>query len=115
MKKWANKQYWLIVYGLMITWDVWKFRWRIFKMYWAGASRYQIFLEKGAYYLKKGAVYQVGQPFKQKDKRTGKVSQMYIQNLFYNFRENKVTPSLSVKKQPNTEDFEKFDERLSNE
>ena len=56
--------------------------------------RYQWKLEVGVYFLRKGTPYKVGQQFKYKDK-AGKWRTQYIQNLFFNFRQNKITHSFS--------------------
>jgi len=59
-------------------------------------------LEIGAYFIRRGAGYQIGQPFvlplKNKGKKYRKT--VYIQNLFYNFKENKITHSFSDKPIP---------------
>lgn len=59
--------------------------------------RYQWKLEVGVYFLRKGTPYKVGQQFTYKDK-SGKRQSQYIQNLFFNFRLNKITHSFSRKK-----------------
>lgn len=77
------------------TW--WAFKIKIAQLWWANAPAYQINLEKGAYYIRKGAVFQVGQPFKIKDRATGKVRTRYIENLFFNFKANKIVHKFSDK------------------
>lgn len=85
----------------------WTFQWSLILLYWARAPRHQRDLERGSYYIKKGAVFQVGQPFKIKDKGTGKTKTRYIINLFYNFRSNSVTHKFSDKPiKGYTENFE---------
>jgi hypothetical protein len=73
----------------------WAFQYRIAQLIWANAPTYQINLEKGAYYIRRGAVFQVGQPFKITDPKTGKVRTRYIENLYFNFRANKVVHKFS--------------------
>ena len=65
-------------------------------------------LEIGAYFMRKGAGYQVGQPFVIRSKKQGKYVKktLYIKNLYYNFKENKITHSFSNK--PIPELTEKF-------
>lgn len=71
------------------------YRKRLFHLSWVGAPQYQKDLEKGVYYLRKGAVFQVGQPFKIRDKATRKISTRYIENMYFNFRTNMVTHKFS--------------------
>lgn len=79
---------------------------KIFQLLWARAPLYQIHLEIGVYFLRKGAVYQVGQPFVIHDKH-GK-RKRYISNLYYNFRQNKISHSFSPRPIPGlTEQFKK--------
>ena len=56
-------------------------------------------VEIGAYFIRRGAGYQVGQPFilplKRKEFTVRK--KVYIDNLFFNFKENKITHSFSEK------------------
>lgn len=65
-----------------------------------GAPKQQYFLELGAYFIKKGTDYRVGQPFEysqvSRKKGNHKVIKkgLYITNLFYNFKENKITYKL---------------------
>jgi ABC-type transport system substrate-binding protein len=69
------------------------FQQKIFQLWWADAPKYQKDIEKGNYYLRRGAVYQVGQPFTVKD-RFG-TRQRYIDNLFFDFKKNKITHKFS--------------------
>ena len=81
------------------------FKKRLFQLWWADAPQYQKDLEKGNYYIRRGAVYQVGQPFTIQD-QYGK-RKKYINNLYFNFKENKITHSFSQKPVPGfTEKFE---------
>jgi hypothetical protein len=75
------------------TW--WNFKVKMFQLWWFSAPKYQKNLEKGIYYLRKGAIFQVGQPFKIKDKHTGKFRTRYIDNLFFNFKQNTITHKFS--------------------
>lgn len=84
----------------------WEFKWRLILLHWAQAPRYQRDLERGSYYIRRGTGFQVGQPFRIKDKGTGKIRTRYIDNLFYNFKANKVTHRFSDK--PITGFTEKF-------
>lgn len=74
-----------------------QFRKKMFLLWWANAPQYQKDLEKGIYYLRKGALFQVGQPFKIRDSKSGKIRTRYIENLFFNFRTNCVTHKFSEK------------------
>jgi hypothetical protein len=67
---------------------------KLFQLWWIDAPKHQKQLEKGVHYLKLGAVYQVGQPIKIKDVKNN-IKLRYIDNLFYNFKANKVTYTLS--------------------
>ena len=70
---------------------------RLFLLWLHDAPKYQRQVEMGAYLLKKGTMYQVGQPFLIKDEFTKKTKTRYIDNLFYNFKANKVTHRFSDK------------------
>lgn len=56
-------------------------------------------VEIGAYFIRRGAGYQIGQPFMLPVKRKGLTvrKKVYIYNLFFNFKENKITHSFSDK------------------
>ena len=76
-------------------------RWRVF-----------INLEIGAWFIRRGAGYQVGQPFVIPVKKKGRSTRkkVYIKNLYYNFRENKITHAFSDTPIPGlTEKFEAFE------
>jgi hypothetical protein len=73
----------------------WQYRKMMFQLWWANAPKHQRDVEKGNYYLRRGAVYQVGQPFTIKD-RFGK-RQLYIDNLYFDFKKNKITHKFSKK------------------
>lgn len=73
----------------------WEFKKRMFQLWWANAPKYQIDLEKGNYYLRRGAVYQVGQPFIINDQFGTR--KRYIDNLFFDFKKNKITHKFSEK------------------
>ncbi len=75
----------------------WNFKVKLFQLWWFDAPRYQKDLEKGIYYLRKGTIFQVGQHFKIRDHKTGKLRTRYIDNLFFNFKANKVTHRFSEK------------------
>lgn len=68
---------------------------RLLSLLWNRAPKEQFYLELGAYFIKKGTVYNVGQPFEYRQRKTDAPKTFYIKNLFYNFRQNKVTYSLS--------------------
>lgn len=54
-------------------------------------------LRIGAYYLKKGAVIQVGQPIKlAKTETRKKETTRWVENIYYNFRQDRVTPKLAA-------------------
>ncbi|GLB51714.1 hypothetical protein NBRC110019_07530 [Neptunitalea chrysea] len=55
------------------------------------APKEQFYLELGSYFIRKGTGYQVGDAFEYKQRRTGKAKTLRIQNLFYNFKENRIT------------------------
>ncbi len=71
------------------------YRKMMFQLWWADAPKHQKDVEKGNYYLRRGAVYQVGQPFTIDD-RFGK-RRLYIDNLFFDFKKNKITHKFSKK------------------
>lgn len=73
----------------------WKLQFKLIQLIWASAPRYQRDLEKGSFYIRRGTGFQVGQPFKVKDRGTGKIRTLYIENLFYNFKSNKITHKFS--------------------
>lgn len=75
---------------------------RIASLIWQGAPRNQYYLEVGTYLLKKGTGYQVGQVV-DKRKVCGKERPVYIDNLFYDFKHNRVNHTLSDKPVPQTE------------
>jgi hypothetical protein len=81
------------------------FRKKLFQLWWANAPKYQIDLEKGNFYIRRGAIYQVGQPFTINDKY-GK-RQRYIDNLFFDFKKNKISHKFSSK--PIKGESEKFE------
>jgi hypothetical protein len=62
-----------------------------------GAPKEQYYLELGSYFIRKGTGYEVGQPFqfsqisRKKDAPTISKKQLIIKNLYFNFKENKVT------------------------
>jgi hypothetical protein len=73
---------------------------RIFGLMVQRAPKQQYFLELGSYFIRKGTGYKVGQPFeysqikrKKGDHKIAK-KELYISNLFYNFKENKITYKL---------------------
>ncbi len=53
-------------------------------------------LQIGAYLLRYGTVYQVGQPF-DVPRKNGKKQRRWIKNLFFDYRNNKITYSFSDK------------------
>ncbi len=67
-----------------------------------GAPREQYYLELGSYFIRKGTGYRVGQPFEfaQKSRKgdTPKIvkKQLFIGNLFFNFKENRITYKLTT-------------------
>lgn len=71
------------------------FQQKIFQLWWADAPKYQKDIEKGNYYLRRGAVYQVGQPFTIKDQHGTR--HRYIDNLFFDFKKNKISHKFSDK------------------
>ncbi len=70
-----------------------RFKWLIIGFRIAGASKDQVNLEKGKYYLRKGARFSVGQQVVLN--RFGNRKKRYIANLYYNFKDNKITASYS--------------------
>ncbi len=68
---------------------------RLFSLLKNKAPKEQFFLELGSYFIRKGTGYKVGNTFEYKQRKTGKPKTFYISNLFFNFRENKVTYTLS--------------------
>ena len=72
-----------------------RFRKKIAQLWWANAPKYQKDLEKGNYYIRRGAIYQVGQPFIIED-QFGK-RRRYIDNLFFDFKKNKISHKFSDK------------------
>ena len=84
------------------------FKKKMLQLWWANAPQYQRDIEKGSYYLRRGALYQVGQPFKFIITGQKKRTKRYINNLYFNFKENKITHSFSKKPIPGfTEKFER--------
>lgn len=73
----------------------WYYRVMMFQLWWANAPKHQRDVEKGNYYLRRGAVYQVGQPFTIKDKFGTR--RRYIDNLYFDFKKNKITHKFSDK------------------
>ncbi len=59
------------------------------------APKEQRYLTKGAYYIRKGAIFQVGQPVTSFKKNTNKKQVLYISNILFNFRQNKITATYS--------------------
>jgi len=72
------------------------FKKNMFLLFWADAPKEQRWLEIGNYYLRKGAKVKVGQPIKV-PVGNGKMKQMFIKNLYFNFDTNKVTANYTVK------------------
>ena len=67
-----------------------------------------IWLEIGSWFIRRGAAYQVGQPFILPVKKKGRTIKktVYIKNLYFNFKQNKITHSFSDKPIPGlTEKF----------
>lgn len=52
-------------------------------------------LRIGAFYIKRGAGVQVGQPIKFRATKNRPKHMMWVENLYYNFKLNKVTHKLS--------------------
>lgn len=81
MMKFNFKKYLQLWKRIWIQWLVrpkgWRKQWR---------------LELGVYYLRRGTPYQPGQAFQWKNAK-GKWQQKKIKNLFFNFRQNKITHS----------------------
>lgn len=73
----------------------WKFKKDLMTLWWQDAPRWQIDLTKGSYFIRKGALYQVGQPFITVNPVSKAKKTRYIANLYFNFKENKVTHSFS--------------------
>lgn len=69
---------------------------RIWELIRANAPRQQYYLEVGAYLLKKGAGYEIGE-VAYSSKHRGKKRSHYVNNLYYDFKRNKITHSLSDK------------------
>lgn len=69
---------------------------RIWELLRANAPRQQYYLEIGAYLLKKGAGYEIGKVAYTK-KVCGKKRAVFVNNLYYDFKRNKITHSLSEK------------------
>ncbi len=69
---------------------------RIWELIKSGAPRQQYYLEVGAYLIKKGAGYEIGDPA-YTTKHRGKTRVHYVQNLYYDFKRNKITHQLSDK------------------
>ena len=67
-----------------------------------GAPKEQYYLELGSHFIRKGTGYVVGQPFqfsqisRKKDAPTISKKQFFIKNLYFNFKENKVTYKLTT-------------------
>lgn len=53
-------------------------------------------LQIGVYLLRYGTIFQVGQPF-DVPRKNGKKQRRWIKNLYFNYRQNKVTYSFSDK------------------
>jgi hypothetical protein len=68
-----------------------QFKKRLFHLWWANAPKSQVNLEKGNYYIRLGAVAQVGQPIHIHNTAGKVVRSRYIDNLYFNFKENKIT------------------------
>ena len=66
------------------------FRKKLFQLWWTNAPKSQINLEKGNYYIRLGAIAQVGQPINIHTVK-GETRHRYIGNLYFNFKENKIT------------------------
>ncbi len=60
-------------------------------------SKSKLRLKLGVYYLKKGTIFQVGQPMDLPADQYQQTRRLYIKNLFYNYRDNKVTHTFSKK------------------
>lgn len=57
-----------------------------------GAPKQQYYLEIGSYFIKKGTGYKVGDAFEYQGKKASK--KLFIANLYYNFKLNKITYKL---------------------
>jgi len=69
---------------------------RIAQLLFNGAPRSQYYLELGAYFIKKGTGYEVGQVVDVR-KVCGKDRPVYISNLFFDFKHNRINHQLSDK------------------
>ncbi|WP_166964630.1 hypothetical protein [Yeosuana marina] len=56
------------------------------------APKEQYFLELGSYFIRKGTGYKVGDAFEYQGKKASKT--LFISNLYYNFKLNKITYKL---------------------
>lgn len=63
-----------------------------------GAKKEQYYLELGAWFLKKGVGYKPGDPFMLPLRKKGKPykKQVWIANLYYDFRLNKITHTFTT-------------------
>ena len=69
--------------------------WLVFA--WKPATKNALRLRIGAYYLKRGAGVHVGQRITFRPTKNMAKRPMYIDNLYYNFKQNRVTHTMSKK------------------
>ncbi len=69
---------------------------KMLQLWWYNAPKEQKWLEKGSYYLRRGTKVQVGQPLNVPSVNGG-YKKMYIKNLYFNFKTNRVTATYSKK------------------
>ena len=80
-------------YNHFFNWLV--FKKRLFLMLITFQPKETLYAEIGAYYIRKGAKFQIGQKLKLNTPGSTKIRHRYIENIYFNFKNNAITQKLS--------------------